>query len=85
MADRCHLYRVDLTVHSKLGQPGMLRKIRSASSLSFGSIIQTNARLPTGTPKSKDHLTDNMAAGIPVVGIPVVGIPAADIAAGVVS
>jgi hypothetical protein len=40
--------------------------------------------LPTGTPKSKDHLTDNMA-GIPVVGIPVVGIPAADIAAGVVS
>ena len=78
-------------VHSKIGQPGMLRTIRSASSLSFGSIIQTNARSPTGRPKSKGHLTDSMAAagipaaGIPAVGIPAVGIPvAADIAVAVV-
>ena len=71
-----------VTVHSKIGQPGMLRTIRSASSLSFGSIIETNARSPTGRPKSKVHLTDSMAAvGIPAVGIPV----AADIAVAVVS
>ena len=46
----------------------------------------TNARSPTGRPKSKVHLTDSMAAAdIPAVGMPAADIAvAADIAAAVV-
>ena len=74
-----------VTVHSKTGQPGMLRTIRSASSLSFASIIKTNARSRTGRPKSQGHLTDSMAAAdIPAVGIPVADTAVADIAVAVV-